>query len=480
MKKIIHEKQYVITSQEHRIKPKNSNHGSRIIGLAADFRDDVSFIELLHHVADKVMKLAKQEGANQAEISGAIENGFSVNVRMGEVETVEYHQSNAIGLTVYFNHSTASVTTSDLSDDALTKAVKTACHIIKFTEKDPCAGLADAALMATEFHDLSLYHPWEITVEEAIEKSLNCEHEARLLDKRITNSEGVSLVTQQSQHVYANSHGFKAIEPATRHSMSCMLVAEQDGLMERDYSFTLARDHHDLLSTDALAELAVSKTVNRLGSKSISTRKAPVIFSAEVARSLIGAFLQAINGNNLYHKSSFLLDHLGKQVFSNNINLYERPFIHKGLGSSSYDAEGVATRNQHFVTHGFLERYILNSYSARQLGMQTSANAGGLHNCFVTAGELTFPELLNQMDHGLLVTELFGQGVNLVTGDYSRGAVGFWVEKGKVKYPVSGITIADNLRNMFLNVVAISNDIDRNGNIQIGSMLIEEMVIAGK
>lgn len=436
--------------------------------------------QLLNNVANKVIALAKQNGADQAEITGAIENGFSVNVRLGKVETVEYHQSNGIGLTVYFNQSTASVTTSDLSDNALTNAVKTACNIAKFTEKDPCAGLADAKLMATEIHDLSLYHPWEITVEEAIEKSLSCEHKARSLDKRITNSEGVSLVTQKSQHVYANSHGFQAIQSAARHSMSCMLVAEQDGLMERDYSFTLARDHNDLLSSDALAELAVSKTVNRLGAKSISTRKAPVIFSADVARGLIGAFLQAINGNNLYRKSSFLLDHLGKQVFSSQVNLFERPFLHKGLGSASFDSEGVATHNQHFVKNGILESYVLNSYSARQLGMKTSANAGGLHNCFVTAGEITFPELLSQMDAGLLVTELFGQGVNLITGDYSRAAFGYWVENGKVQYPVSEITIAGNLRDMFLNVAGISNDIDHNGNTQIGSMLIEEMMIAGK
>ncbi len=436
--------------------------------------------QLLDNVANKVLKLAKQQGADQAEISGAIENGFSVNVRMGEVETVEYHQSNGVGLTVYFNQSTASVTTSDLSDEALKTAVKTACNIAKFTETDPCTGLADADLMATEFHDLDLCHPWEITVEEAIEKALSCEHEARGLDKRITNSDGVSVVTQKSQHVYANSHGFKAIEPAARHSFSCALVAEKNGAMERDYAYSLAREHHDLLSNDALAELAVSRTVNRLGAKPISTRNAPVIFSADVARSLIAAFLGAINGNNLYRKSSFLLDHLDKQVFSKNVNLYERPLLHKALGSSSYDSEGVATRNQHFVKDGFLESYVLNSYSARQLGMKTSANAGGLHNCFVTAGELTFPELLSQMDTGLLVTELFGQGVNLVTGDYSRAAFGYWVENGKVQYPVSEITIASNLRDMFLNVAAISDDIDHNGNTQIGSLLIEEMTIAGK
>ncbi len=436
--------------------------------------------QLLNSVADKVLALAKKHGADQAEISGAVENGFSVNVRMGEVETVEYHQSNAIGLSVYFNKRTASVTTSDLSDEALSTAVNTACNIAKFTEPDPCSGLADADLMATDLPDLSLCHPWDITVPEAIDKSLSCEHEARSLDKRITNSEGVSLHTQQSQHVYANSHGFNVLEAVSRHSLSCVLIAEQGGSMERDYAYTLARDHHDLLADDALAELAVSKTVTRLGAKSISTRKTPVIFSAEVARGLVGTFLKAINGNNLYRKSSFLLDHLGKQVFSSKINLYERPFLHKGLGSSSFDTEGVATRNQHFIKEGILENYVLNSYSARQLGMKTSANSGGLHNCFVTMDETTFPELLSQMGSGLLVTELFGQGVNLVTGDYSRGAVGFWVENGKVQYPVSEITIAGNLRDMFLNILAISNDTDHNGNIQIGSLLIEEMMIAGK
>lgn len=435
--------------------------------------------QLLTKTANQVLELSKKQGADQAEISCALEDGFTVNVRMGDVETVEYHHSHAVGITVYFGNKTASVTASDLSEKALIEAVGKACSIAQFTELDPCAGLANAELMAKNLPDLNLFHPWEISVDEAIAKSLACEALARE-DKRITNSEGVSLSTQKSDHLYANSHGFIAAVPTTRHGISCLLIAEYDGSMERDYAYSQSRDPLDLLSLDALAELAVSKTVNRLGSRPISTRSAPVIFAAEVARGLIGSFLGAISGSNLYRKSSFLQDHLGKQVFSTRVNLFERPLIHKGLGSAAFDAEGVATRNQHFVKEGVLESYILNSYSARQLKMQTTANAGGLHNCFVTAGNLDFSELLDKMDTGFLVTELIGQGVNLVTGDYSRGAAGFWVEQGKVQYPVSGVTIAGNLRDMFLNTVAISNDIDHNGNVQIGSLLIEEMMIAGK
>jgi len=318
-----------------------------------------------------------------------------------------------------------------------------------------------------------------VSVDEAIQLALQCENEARSLDKRIVNSEGASFASYDAFYVYANSHGFMGSEFGTKHNISCALVAESNGLMERDYSYSVARDFSNLKGIKTIAQEAVDRTISRLNPRKLSTCKVPVIFTAEIARGLIGRFVKAINGYSLYKKSSFLIDHLGKPVFSKQIRIYERPHLLKGLGSSAFDAEGVATYDKDFVKEGILQSYVLDHYSACQLGTQTTGNAGGVHNLFVESSDMDLSLLLKKMDTGILITELIGHGINLVTGDYSRGAFGFWVENGEIQYPVSEITIAGNLKDMFLNLVAVGNDIDTRGNVQTGSILLEEMMVAG-
>jgi len=439
------------------------------------------FLEIaqLEEVAQQSLSLAKARGASEAEVMASMDDGFSVNVRMGEVETVEYHQDKGIGITVYFGKRSGSVTTTDTSTAALMAAVEKACSIAKFTEEDPCSGLADADLMAKNLPDLDLYHPWQITAAQAIALALDCETSARAHDLRIKNSEGASVMTHQAYHVYANSHGFLGAVPTTRHSVACALVAEENGEMERDHGFTLSRDFKKLEDVKTIGALAAKRTVSRLGSRKLSTMKVPVILVSELARGLMGSFIYAIHGNNLYRKASFLLDYLDKPVFAKHVRLYEDPFLPSALGSSAFDREGVATQKKDLVSAGILNSYVLNSYAARKMGMQTTGNAGGVHNLFSSHSELDLKALLKKMDKGVLVTELIGDGVNIITGDYSRGAAGFWVENGEIQYPVSEITIAGNLKDMFLNLVAIGNDIDKNGSIQIGSILLEEMTVAG-
>ena len=436
-------------------------------------------IEQLEKIAKEVLTEAKKQGASSAEAVTDTEDGFSITVRLGQVENIEYHKEKHCGITVYFGKRKGTVNTSDTRSESLKAAVTAACRIASFTEEDDCAGLADAELMASEKPDLDLHYPWEITPDKAIELALKCEHEARGLDAQIKNSEGVSVATHQSFCVYGNSHGFIGSIPSTRHSMDCVLIAEQKSHMERDYDYTVARDATELKNYKELAKSAVKKTVSRLGAQKITTRKVPIIFSAELARSLFGSFISAISGGNLYRKASFLIDHLEQQIFPKNINICERPYLLKGLGSSAFDSEGVAVQNKDFITDGILKSYVLGSYSARKLKMQTTANAGGVHNLIVKPGELDLQGLLKKMNKGVLVTELIGQGVNLVTGDYSRGAFGFWVENGKIQYPVSEITIAGNLKDMFMNIAAVGCDIDKRGNIQTGSVLLEEMMVAG-
>jgi PmbA protein len=436
-------------------------------------------IEQLEQIAQDVLQLAQKKGASAAEVHADIDDGFTVNVRMGDVETIEYHRGDTIGLTVYFGKRKGSVTTSDPSKMALEGAVNAACKIAKFTEFDPYSGLAEADLMAQNIPDLGLFYPWAIDTEQAIKIALKCESYAMNLNRRIKNTEGVSITTQNDFSVYGNSHGFIGATPCTKHNISCVLLAEENGQKERDYSFTIARDPADLASIEHIATEAVERTIRRLGSRRVKTQKAPVIMEAEVAWSLFANFIAAISGGNLYRKSSFLLDSLSKKIFADHIHIYEDPFLLKALGSAAFDTEGVATQNKDFIKDGVLQSYVLNSYAARKLGMQTTGNAGGVHNCFIKNGELSKAELLKKMDRGLLVTELIGQGVNLVTGDYSRGAVGFWVENGQIQFPVAEVTIAGNLRDMFLNLVTVANDVDNRGSIKTGSVLLEEMTIAG-
>lgn len=431
-------------------------------------------------LVSEILQQAHAQGASSAEVAASIDIGFSVSVRLGEVETVEYNRDKGVGITVYFDHHKGSASTTDTSPTAIKNAVTAACRIAQLTNEDPYAGLADAALMAKNYPDCDLNHPWSITPEQGIELVTECEAQARAFDQRICNSEGATLATYQGLHVYGNTHGFVGAYASSRHSINCVVVAQDNQGMQRDSGYTVARDPADLHSITEVAREAGERTVKRLGARRLKTCQAPVIFHAEIASSLLGSFLSAISGGNLYRKSSFLVDHLGKPIFASHINIQERPFIPKGLGSSPFDAEGVAVHDRELVSAGILQGYLLSSYSARKLGMQTTGNAGGAHNIFINTSDHDLPGLLKQMGKGLLVTEMMGQGINLVTGDYSRGAVGFWVENGEIQYPVEEITIAGNLREMFKHLVAVGNDIDRRSHIYTGSIWIDNMMIAGE
>ncbi len=431
-------------------------------------------------ISEKMLELAKAAGASAAEVSTSIDCGLSVTARMREVETIEFNRDKGIGLTVYFGQKKGTATTTDTSLDSLKETLDAACHIAKYTEEDPCSGLADAALMATEVPDLNLYHPWSLEPIEAQALALDCE--AAALDwqpDKIHNSEGATLHTYQSLRVYANSNGFMGGYPTSRHSLSCSVIGKANGLMQRDYYYSVARAAQDLESAQRVGEMAAQKTISRLGAKKIPTGVAPVIFVPEVARSLFGHFFSAISGSAIYRNSSFLMGAVGQKVFPNKINLIERPRLPGALGSAPFDGEGVATQDREWVKRGKVQSYVLNSYSARKLGLATTGNAGGLHNIFVSTGDKDFSQLLREMGTGLVVTELMGQGVNKVTGDYSRGAAGYWVEKGEACFPVEEITIAGNLKEIFANIVDIGKDVDERSNIQTGSVLIKKMMIAG-
>ncbi|HET6654837.1 MAG TPA: metalloprotease PmbA [Gammaproteobacteria bacterium] len=430
-------------------------------------------------VAD-VLRQAKECGASQAEAGVGLESGLSLNVRLGEVETLEYQRDRSFGVTVYFGHSKGSASSADFSPQALKDTVQAACSIARYTADDPAAGLADAELMAREIPDLDLCHPWDLDPDQAIELALSCENTAREFDPRIQNSEGAAVNSHRGLHVYGNSHGFIGAQERTQHTISCSMIARDGDNMQRDDWYTIARDAAELESPEAVGRRASERAVKRLGARRLSTRRAPVLFVPELARGLIGHFLGAIRGGAQYRRSSFLLDAVDTQVFPEFLNISERPHLPRALGSAAFDGEGVATRDRELIAGGVLQHYLLNSYSARKLGLQTTGHAGGVHNLLLSDGSHDFDALLRQMDTGLVVTELMGQGVNGVTGDYSRGAVGFWVENGQIAYPVEEITIAGNLRDMYRHIVAIGNDVDARGSIRTGSVLIESMTIAGE
>jgi PmbA protein len=427
-----------------------------------------------------ILAEAKRQGATSAEVDVGVTKGYSVQVRMGEVETVEYNQDKVIGLSVYFGQRSGAASMSDSRPEAITAAVKAACNIARYTDTDNCGGLADKELLAFGFKDPDLYHPWKLTVQDAIELATSCEGLALSLDKRVHNSEGVSVATSEGIHGYGNSHGFIGALKSTHHEMSCVLLAKSQDEMQRDYSFTLATDPLLLDHPDKLAKEAVKNTIARLDSRRVPTCRVPVIYAAEEARGLLGHFVAAIQGGNLYRKSSFLVDHLGKQIFPEHIRIEEKPFLPKYLGSSPFDNDGVQTRENVFIDSGRLTSYALGSYSGRKLKLPTTGNAGGVHNLFITTGNKNLAQLIKTMHRGFLVTELMGQGVNLVTGSYSRGAAGFWIENGEIQYAVEEVTIAGNLPEMYANLVEVGNDVDRRGNIQTGSILIHEMMIAGE
>lgn len=433
----------------------------------------------LETAAEEALKTAKKMGASAAEVGVSHSTGLSVTVRQGDTETLEHNNDTGLAITVYFDRSKASASTSDLSEQAIADTVKAACGIAKHTQADPYSGLADAELMATEFPDLSLYHPWDLEAEQAIEIAMECEQAGRDLDKQISNSEGATLSSHDGGRVYANSHGFIGSTVSSRHSLSCTLIADDKRGMQRDYWYDIARDGKDLTSASEIGRRAAKNTLNRLNAKTVTTGSYPVIFAAEMAPSLFGQLIGAIRGGALYRKSSFLLDHLGKQIFPEFMHIHEQPFLLKGLGSSSYDSEGVTTKARDIVKDGILQSYVLDSYAARKLNMTTTANSGGVHNLTVESGEHDFNSLLKQLDSGIVVTETMGMGINIVTGDYSQGAAGFWVENGEIQYPIDEFTIANNLRDMFLGIQAVGNDVEKRGNTRTGSVLLENMMIAG-
>ncbi len=441
-------------------------------------------LDRLAQLAEDVVRRARAAGASQAEVAASIDSGLSVNVRMGEVETVEHTRDRGFGLTVYFGQRKGSASTADLHADSIQATLEQACAIARYTEEDPASGLADAALMAQDVPDLDLWHPWDIDTPRAIELGLRIE-EAGRRHAGISNSDGAGVQASESLSVYANSHGFVGRERGTRHSLSLSLIAGGEDGMQRDYWYDSVRDAADFIDAQALGDKAAERTLARLGARPLSTRQCPVLFAPEIARGLIGHLIGAVSGGSLYRKASFLVDHLGKPVMPGWLNIVERPRLARGQGSGAFDAEGVATRDSALVERGVLARYVLGSYSARKLGLQTTANAGGVHNLIVEAGQesgeaLDFQGMLQRMDTGLLVTEVMGQGVNTITGDYSRGAAGFWVERGQIAYPVEEITIAANLREMFAGIVAVGADVDRRSHLLTGSILLERMTIAGE
>ncbi|HHH38079.1 MAG TPA: metalloprotease PmbA [Sedimenticola sp.] len=434
----------------------------------------------LEAMVGELLAEARRQGASAAEAGVSSSAGLSVSVRMREVETIEHTRDQGLGVSVYFGHRKGSASTTDFSATALRDTVRAACNIARYTNEDPCAGLADPERMAREIPDLDLYHPWGIRVEQAIDLGLACEEAALSLDPRLCNSDGVTLNTHDGLHVYGNSHGFIGGYPSSRHSMSCAMVGQQGDTMQRDYWYTSARTPERLEDPEAVGRKAGERTLARLGARRLPTCEAPVIFQAEVASGLLRNLVGAISGSSLYRRSSFLLDHLGQRIFPEFVRIHENPLLPGALASAPFDNEGVATRAKDFVAGGVLESYVLGSYSACKLGMQTTGNAGGVHNLAIEPGGLDLDGLLQEMGQGLLVTEMMGHGLNMVTGDYSRGATGFWVEGGEIRYPVEEITIAGNLKTMFAGLVAVGRDEDARSGIRTGSWLMSPLTIAGE
>ncbi len=432
----------------------------------------------LEELVQLCLQEAQQQGATGAEATINSEHGLSVTARLGEIETLEHHNDRALGITLYFGQNKGTSSTSSFDPLAIKDAVSAAADIAKFTQADQCNGLADVNRMPTRIMDLDLDHPWAISPEEALEIALDCENSARE-HEQISNSEGANVATSRTSSIYANTHGFTGRYTSTRHTLSCVVVAEKNGSMQRDYWFTTSRNPANLESSSIVGKKSAERALARLGAKKISTRTTPVIFEANMARSLLSHFVTAISGGALYRKASFLIDQLDKKVFSDLVTITDDPHIQQGLGSSVYDLEGVATEPRTIVDNGILKSYVLSSYSARRLGMESTGNAGGIHNLKLQAGTQSLDELMQKMQQGLLVTELIGHGVNNVTGDYSRGAVGYWIENGKIQYPVEEITIAGNLKQMFQKIIATGSDLDERSNIITPSILIDDMMIAG-
>jgi len=428
---------------------------------------------------EQILAEASKQGATACEVAVSVEQGLSTTVRQREVETVEFNRDQGFGITLYVGQRKGSASTSATGEAAIRETVAAALAIAKHASEDESAGLADAALMARELPELDLYHAWDITPEQAIERALLCEAAAFDADPRIRNADGTSLGSHQSCRVYGNSHGFVGGYASTRHSLSCVMIAESEGQMQRDYWYDVNRQGHLLADAASIGRRAAQRAVSRLGARPVPTCEVPVLFSAELATGLFGSFLGAISGGALYRKSSFLEGSLGEQLFPSWLNLDERPHIPRAMGSAAFDGDGLATYAKPFVEGGRLVSYILSTYSGRKLGMPSTANAGGVHNLFVSHGEEDQQALIKRMGRGLLVTELMGHGLNMVTGDYSRGAGGYWVENGEIQFAVQEVTIAGNMRDMFRQIVAVGSDLELRSNIRTGSVLIEKMTVAG-
>jgi PmbA protein len=436
----------------------------------------------LTDIVSLALEESRRQGASQSEADASVSRGLAVTVRLGEVDTVEYQRDRGLAVTVYFGKRKGSASTADLGRTAVLETVGKACAIARYTAEDPYAGLVEPEALARSIPDLDLDHAWALTPEHAIELARGCEAAGLAVDARVSNSEGGSVGSQRHTGVYGNSHGFLAGYSATSHSLSCSLIAEEGGEMQRDHWYSVARDPADLEDAAEVGRTAGERALARLGARRLTTRKAPVAFTPDMARGLIGHFIGAIRGTSQYRKASFLLDAAGSRVLPAFLQLHERPHLPKGLASSPFDQEGAATRDRELVRDGVLDGYVLGSYSARRLGLKTTGNAGGIHNLIVAPsdGGLDPQAFLARLGTGLLVTELMGQGVNGVTGDYSRGASGFWVERGAIQHPVHEVTIAGNLKQMYLDIAAAGADTDARGAIRTPSLLVSEMTIAGE
>lgn len=436
--------------------------------------------EKLQQVVNDALSYAQRGGVDSADIIVSSELGFSVSARKGATEEIEYHQEQSFAITLYQDQRTTSVSSTEFEPSAVCKLIDKALSMLRYTDKDPYAGLPDKQLLAHEYPDLDLYHPWAIDPVDAVEIAIECDEIARAEDSRITDSEGASVSSYQGVYVYGNTDGFNGGYKSSRHYISCGVVAKDADDMQRDSEYTSARKAEDLQDVSVVAKQAAAKALQRLNPRKIKTQHCPVIFHSSEAKGLLGAFIGAISGGNLYRKSSFLLDHLGQKVFPEHIHIYQQPHLPGAIGSRPFDHEGVRNARRDYVKAGVLDSYVLGSYSARRLGMTSTGNAGGVFNLTITPSDMNLQMLLKEMGTGLLVTELIGQGVRLMTGDYSRGAAGFWVENGEIQYPVAEITIANNLRDMYQNIVAVGNDVDMRGNVRTGSIWIREMTVAGQ
>ena len=433
----------------------------------------------LQQIARDVLQEAAARGATASEVDVSEGFGQSVTVRCGEVETIEYNRDKGVGVTVYCGQRKGYASTSDFSPTALRETVRAALDIARFTAEDNCAGLPEAEMLATALPDLDLYHPWALPVEEAIAMATRCEEAAFDASPCIGNSEGATVSTQEAQFVSGNSLGFLAGYPTSRHYVACSVIAEEGEEMQRDDWYSTRRLAAELEAPEGVGAKAAARAAARLGARKVATAEVPVIFEAPLAAALLGSFVHAAGGGALYRKASFLVDHLGKRIFPDFVRIAERPFIPRGLGSAAFDNDGVATRERDVVRNGVLEGYFLSTYTGRKLGMPTTGNAGGSHNLILDSGQHDLPGLMKLMGRGLLLTEVLGHGINYVTGDYSRGAAGFWIENGEIAHPVEEITIAGNLRDMFAGIVAVGKDVLVRGSKQTGSILIDRLTLAG-